>query len=202
MLRGTPQNRSATTARDELVAAAREHGLVVFAGAGLSVGSPSALPGWRDLNSAFLDALCMRLADFTSGKAGGPLLHDWLVERRDAKGMIAPDFQAQLAEDECGAEYFRVFQVLDIDAWNEGHAALAALAEAGVLRAIITTNFDRLVEHALAKAKVPFRVYSSAAEFEALAELVAEPAPGTVPIPVVKAHGSVESPESMVDTLR
>lgn len=186
---------------DPLTKAARERGLVVFAGAGLSVPTPSALPGWRHLNTAFLDALCVRLAKFTDGEVGPGLL-EWLVTRCDQNQVISPDFQAQLAEDECGVEYFRMFQVLDIDAWNTGHAAIAALAKAGVLRALITTNFDRLTEHALRKAEVEFRVFGDVADFEALEHFVANSTPeGNRVLPVIKAHGSVESPESMVDTL-
>jgi tetratricopeptide (TPR) repeat protein/NAD-dependent SIR2 family protein deacetylase len=185
-----------------LATAARQQGLVVFAGAGLSVANPSALPGWRDLNSAFLDALCMRLAVYTDHEVGGPRLHEWLVARRDEKDVLAPDFQAQLAEDECGADYFRIFQVLDIDAWNDGHAALAALAGAGLLRALITTNFDRLAERALRKARVRYRVFRDVAGFDELARIVDAPSTANPMVLVVKAHGSVNRPTSMVDTLR
>lgn len=181
--------------------AALEHGLVVFAGAGLSVPRPSALPGWRALNTAFLDALCFRLARFTDGELGGPPLLEWLVERRDNHQVIPPDFQAQLAEDECGLEYFRMLQVLDIDAWNLGHWALAAMAKTGVLRALVTTNFDRLAEYALQKAEVEFRVFCAVQEFDGLAEAVNTVSDERA-LPIIKAHGSVEQLESMVDTLR
>ena len=55
----------AAVARD-----AREHGLVVVAGAGLSMGPPSSLPGWTLINDAFLESLAMCLALHTDGEVG------------------------------------------------------------------------------------------------------------------------------------
>ena len=63
----------------------------------------------------------------------------------DQLGGYPPDFQAQLMEDECDAEYFRVLQVLDVADRNSCHQAIAALASTRHVRAIVTTNFDRLM---------------------------------------------------------
>jgi NAD-dependent SIR2 family protein deacetylase len=182
---------------DELAQTSRAHGLVVFAGAGLSVAYPSSLPDWRTLNTAFLETLVVRLVQFTEQEVHPGVL-DFLIQRRDEKNVISPDFQAQLAEDECGADYFRMLGVLDIDTFNDAHAALAKLAADGLLRAVVTTNFDRLVEHSLGAAGVEFRAYSTVEDFESLAH---NTVPGG-PLPVIKAHGSVDAPQSMVDTLR
>ena len=129
-----------------LAASARQHGLVIFAGAGLSVPSPSSLPGWGKLNDAFLEAICLRLAIFADPDINGAQLQEYLAQRRENNKVISADFQAQLAEDECGEDYFRMFQALDVEAWNPGHAVIAALAAAGIVRAVITTNFDRFIE--------------------------------------------------------
>jgi len=186
---------SAALARD-----AQAHGLVVLAGAGLSMGPPSSLPGWTDINNAFLDNLGMVISKHTSDETG-LVVSEFVLERRETAGVAQPDLQAQLAEESLGGHYFALFKPLDIGTWNDGHAALAELAATGLVRAIVTTNFDRLIELALDATGVKPRVYCAPADFERLAEdLAAAPAAGT--IPVIKVHGSVDRTDTMVDTLR
>jgi hypothetical protein len=180
---------------------ARQHGLVVVAGAGLSMGSPSSLPGWNAINDAFLENLALLLCEHIDD--GGPYqIAELIAERRENAAVAQPDLQAQLAEESLGEHYFELFKPLDIEAWNDGHAALAAIARTGHLRAIVTTNFDRLIELALRAEGVEPKVYCTHDEFEQLLRDVdaAIPAPG--PLPVIKVHGSVEQPSTMVDTLR
>ena len=190
------------TALEFIAAAARKEGLVVFAGAGLSVPAPSSLPGWSKLNDAFLEAVCFRLTTFAHPDINGFQLRDYLAQRRNENKVISPDFQAQLAEDECGEDYFRMFQALDVKAWNSGHAAIAGLARARILRAVITTNFDRLIELALAAAGITPRVCKDIADFEGLAPLLTNPQDDSRDVIVIKAHGCVSEARSMVDTLR
>ena len=185
-----------------LVASARQHGLVIFAGAGLSVPPPSSLPGWGKLNDAFLEAICLRLAIFADPDINGAQLQEYLSKRRENNKVISPDFQAQLAEDECGEDYFRMFQALDVEAWNPGHAVIAALAAAGIVRAVITTNFDRLIELAITAAGQPPRVVKDIAGFEEVAAQLAGSGTREQGVLVIKAHGCVADPSSMVDTLR
>jgi hypothetical protein len=185
-----------------LAASARQHGLVIFAGAGLSVPPPSSLPGWGKLNDAFLEAICLRLAIFADPDINGAQLQEYLAQRRENNKVISPDFQAQLAEDECGEDYFRMFQALDVEAWNPGHAVIAALAAAGIVRAVITTNFDRLIELAITAAGQPARVVKDIAGFEEVAAQLAGSGTREQGVLVIKAHGCVADPSSMVDTLR
>ena len=172
--------------------------LVLFAGAGVSMQPPSSLPSWNAINEIVLDALADHTAEFTD-QAFADELRDALVATRDATTWFTPDYQAQLIEDEIGHDYFRVLQALDTDEFNGCHAAIAALAAHGKLAAIVTTNFDRLLERALDDAGVNHRVYVGPEDFDELPRALADP---DAPFPVVKPHGSVESPESMVDTLR
>ena len=194
----------ATAARPQLDAAAlardaRAHGLVVVAGAGLSMGPPSSLPGWTAINDAFLESLAGRVAEHTDGEAGVDVLQ-FILERREQAAAAQPDLQAQLAEESLGEHYFAVFAPLDIETWNDGHAAIAALATTGLVRAVVTTNFDRLIELALEAAGAVPDVYCAPEDFERLAELEGSEAPAG--IPVIKVHGSVGRAETMVDTLR
>lgn len=174
----------------------RQHGLVVLAGAGISMLPPTSLPGWRDFNQAVLTAICARVSRDTNPQFVDARLKT-ILSRRESERAYAPDFMAQLMEEEIGSDYFRVLQALDSDIINLNHAAIAALARAGVVRAIVTTNFDRLLERALTAAGVDHRVYASTDDFAALSTT---PSPGA-PLAVIKAHGTVDRPETMVDTL-
>ena len=121
----------------------------------------------------FLEAICLRLAIFADPDINGAQLQEYLAQRRENNKVISPDFQAQLAEDECGEDYFRMFQALDVEAWNPGHAVIAALAAAEIVRAVITTNFDRLIELAITAAGQPARVVKDIAGFEEVAAQLA-----------------------------
>jgi tetratricopeptide (TPR) repeat protein len=153
---------------------------------------PSSLPNWYSINEVILESLARRLEAFSGPEFGSAVLRQ-LIATRDENRYFFPDYQAQIIEDECGPGYFRVLQALDADAWNANHAALAALARAGLAAAIVTTNFDRLIERALGALGVEHRVYRNREEYASIAKS---------PLPVIKVHGSVEDPGSMVDTLR
>ena len=173
-------------------------GLVVLCGAGISMAPPSSLPSWWDFNLAVLQALVRRLVRDTSGQWVEHRFAE-VISRREQLRSFTPDFMAQLMEEEVGLDYFRVLQALDASAWNANHGAIAGLAAAGVLRAIVTTNFDCLLERALAAGQTPCRVYATAESFDALPAVVRSPVPEGLPL--IKAHGSVTDPSSMVDTL-
>ena len=181
---------------EDIANAAKAHGLVVIAGAGVSMSAPTALPGWNDFNDLVLSALGRQVSKATGNEVDGPDVVRALKKFRDEMGGFPPDFQAQLMEDECDTEYFRVLQVLDVDVRNACHETIAAIAASGHLRAVVTTNFDRLIEHALEARGVPHETFFAAEHFEKLA---GRPAGA---LPVIKVHGSVQSTESMVDTLR
>lgn len=176
-----------------------KHGLVLFLGAGTSMIPPSSLPSWYQFNDLILEALTKRVADYTGHESYAKEVLATLTSRRDTTEFFCPDYQAQLIEEECGEDYFRVLQALNTNEFNSIHAGITELARGNKLTAIVTTNFDRLIERALLAAGVGFQVYFDTAGFESLAESLNKPA---APLTVVKVHGSVESPASMVDTLR
>ena len=174
------------------------HGLVLLAGAGVSIPPPTSLPGWRDFNDAVLSGLARRVERFTDAEIPADETLKGFRVLRDERGALPPDFQAQLMEEECGEEYFRVLQVLDSDQRNPCHDAIAALARTGVVAAIVTTNFDQLIERALAAAGVAYRLIATPDDFESLSDTL----DAAGPLAVIKPHGSVQWPASMVDTLR
>jgi len=178
---------------------ARRGQVVVMAGAGVSAGKPSALPGWKPLNAFIVHALSQRI-ESSIDRIGwlsqfGPLIN----AQRDVE-RFPPDYQAQLIEEMCGERYFRALQALDVDVINEGHDGIAALAAAGSLKAVVTTNFDRLIERALDKHGVRHVVaYDDAGYVEMAKHLSA--GDGRM-LPIIKIHGCVSDHRSMIDTLK
>lgn len=182
-----------------LLAAARTSKVVVFAGAGVSVGKPSSLPGWKATDAAILRVLVERLER-------GLDRPGWLTELIDitdaarCRGDFPPDYQAQLIEEMCGERYFNALQALDVDVVNSGHICIAALAAAGALSAVVTTNFDRLIEQALDAHGVRYDVALDEVGFKRAANHLQAGDPTA--LPVIKIHGSVTRPKSMIDTLK
>ena len=172
---------------------------MIMAGAGLSAGRPTALPGWKPLNAAIARVLRQRL-ESALDRPG------WLTSamasvdvERDA-GRFPPEYQAQVIEEMCGERYFQALQAMDVDVLNTGHAAVAALAAAGAIRAIVTTNFDRLLERALEERGVPYDSAYDEAGFIRMAERSGHLKDSAIPI--VKVHGCVSDHRSLIDTLK
>jgi len=167
--------------------------VVIFAGAGCSVGAPASLPGWFDLNDAILDALWDRMAPYN--------LPDWIrgdvlshIKAKRKQYAFPPDYQAQVMVERVGMKYFELLTVVDSDVYNAIHYYTAEGARAGLVKAVVTTNFDQNFERAFAEVRVSFRTFIDESDFNTFER---RPAGG---IPIVKIHGSCSSPESMVDT--
>ncbi len=152
-----------------LLASARKSKVVVFAGAGVSAGKPSALPGWNETDHAIVRVLVHRLE---RGLDRPGWLKELIALTDTARkcGDFPPDYQAQIIEEMCGERYFRALQALDVDVVNSGHNGIAAIAAAGALAAIVTTNFDRLIERALDAYGVPYEVAFDDAGFRNTAD--------------------------------
>lgn len=183
----------------DLVDFARQGAVIVMAGAGVSAGNPSALPGWKPMNAAIAKTLCQRLESSIDSP-------DWLshlipvidVEREAER--FPPDYQAQLIEEMCGHRYFRALQSLDVDVINAAHDGIAALAAAGALKAVVTTNFDRLIEQALDRRGVKYDVAYDDVGYVDMSKRLSTG--GSGPLPVIKIHGCVSDHWTMIDTLK
>lgn len=182
-----------------LEAFARRGEVIVMAGAGVSAGKPSALPGWKPMNAAIVQALCRRLESALNSPGWLSQLVPAIDAERDTD-RFPPDYQAQLIEEMCGDRYFRALQALDVDVINAGHDGVAALAAAGTVKAVVTTNFDRLIERALDKRGVHYVVaYDDVGYVEMLQRVTARK---REPLPILKIHGCVTNHRSMIDTLK
>jgi len=190
-----------------LLGFSKAHNLILMVGAGVSAGKPSALPGWKPLNAAIFHALAQRLQAGISGRIDFEQLES-LVENERNFNRFPPDYQAQLIYEMCGERYFQALQALDVDAFNAAHAGIAALAQAGALRAIVTTNFDRLIERALEQRQIPFEVVYDESGFAHLGERLSQNTLTVLPIIKIhgcvsaQIHGCVSAHLSMIDTLK
>lgn len=177
--------------------AAKRQRIVLMAGAGVSGAVPSSLPGWYGINSMIVSALSERIDAYIGKPSYTAKVRAAIDARRNDNGF-PPDYQAQILEENCGADYFRALQSLDVDACNSAHEAIAWLAKHGVLAAIVTTNFDRLIEHALKAQRVRFQVAYEPKSYARCLQAL----DGTGPLQVLKVHGCVRDHRSLVDTLK
>lgn len=160
---------------------------------------PTNLPSWRDFNRLVVRGL----ADVAA-----PILSESLANRaadliftRHAEEKLPPEYQAQVLAEFLHRRYFEVIRHLDSDRPNATHLAIAWLARLGYVRAILTTNFDRVLESAFAAFEVPLECHSAPGHFRTLAaDLSRFEAPGRA-CQLLKLHGSVENPSTLIDTL-
>lgn len=163
-------------------AAWRRHGVVVLAGAGISIGAPANVPSWWGFNQAVLDGLRRRLLD--AGLV--PARARTAIEHLNLDDLEVTEFSQVVHNAFAGVTWFELVGVLDGETANATHMALAALAGTGLMRAIVTTNFDTLLERALAGG------------FAALNPLLDVP-PRRGRRALIKLHGSADRPRSLVD---
>ena len=177
---------------------AADEPFVMFVGAGASAVGASRLPTWTEFNDLLLECLCESIDDFSENRQPTDSMLQSFRDKRDKASYLSPDFQAQLMEDEIGPDYFRVWQSLESKAFGPVHRGFVRLAQEGKLAAIITTNFDRLIEMAFERSGLHYRVYYDAAGFESFSHDEAR----QTTLPIIKIHGSIEDTSSLVDTLR
>jgi hypothetical protein len=171
-----------------------QEGVVIFAGAGCSMAPPSSLPGWNQLNDAILETLWDRMEQFGIRTRFREQLLTAIRQKR-AENTFPPDYQAQRMVERAGIRYFELLSAVDTDTYNAVQYYTAGLAKAGLIKAVVTTNFDQNFERAFAAHGIPYEAFYDEAGFNALA--------GQLPsntIPIIKIHGSCSSPASMIDT--
>jgi hypothetical protein len=171
-----------------------QEGLVIFAGAGCSIAPPSSLPGWNSLNDTILDILWDRLEPYGLNKNIREKILTSIKHKRD-ENTFPPDYQAQLMVERAGIKYFELLSGVDSDTYNAVQYYTAILAEAGLVRAVVTTNFDKNFERAFSHIGIPYKSYFNEEGFNSISIN-----DGLSLIPVIKIHGCCSSAASMVDT--
>src|SRR5438045_2704365 len=91
--------------------------LVIFAGAGCSIGSPASVPGWFDLNDAILEALWDRMTPYNLPNGVSDHLLNHIKEKRKEYAFPS-DYQAQVMVERVGMKYFELLTVVDSDLYN------------------------------------------------------------------------------------
>ena len=183
----------------KLLAAARDSRLVIFAGAGISMGAPTNLPSWRDVNRIVVRSLAASAAS----AVGEPLAAkaaDMILARHEQE-KLPPEYQAQVLAEFLHDRYFEVLRHLDSDRPNPTHLAIAWLARLGCVRAVITTNFDRVLEAAFAAVGTSLHRCFQPEDFRALASDLTRLDKKDGPCHLLKLHGSVDDPATLIDTL-
>ena len=169
------------------------NGLVIFAGAGCSMAPPSSLPNWNKLNEAILNTLWDKLEPYGLNNRFREQILTSIIQKRD-DNKFPPDYQAQRMEERAGIKYFQLLSAVDSDTFNAIQYYAAIMAKEGLLKAIVTTNFDRNFERAFDAKQVDYTSYYDEDGFNDLTYNK------TNKIPIIKIHGCCSSPSSMVDT--
>ena len=188
---------------DRLVEAAQSHRLVIFAGAGVSAAAPACLPSWWDLDHAVVNALATVSSEVVGADPATSLASR--IKARQEEGRLPPEWLAETIVGRLGDSYFQVLRCLEGAAANVNHQWMAELARSGAISAIVTTNFDTLIERAFDEAGVPLRVCVDPSDFE---EFTTELASGDRSVDssvavcsLLKLHGTATRPTTCVDTL-
>ena len=161
--------------------------VVIVAGAGISKEPPANLPSWWDYNICLLECIGQMGAN-ALGNSNNLLDIDKIKETVPIV-TISEFFENRIA----GKSYYPLLSMLDGAEPNINHLMLAKLAKAGVLKSIITTNFDTLLEKAFVIEKVPCFSFSSPDDYNkhTLAQ----------EFPIYKIHGSSDRAEYAIDTV-
>src|SRR5947209_2848438 len=162
-------------------------GLVVLCGAGVSTPAPSSLPSWWDFNDTVLEVIRRRyLASEDVPASARTAVNELRLEQIGVLG-----FSQFISDAFAGRTWFRLLRCLDASTPNPAHQALVRLAASGVLKTVVTTNFDTLLERAcrgVVNAQVMHTADSSPDAIESDDRLL-----------IVKLHGSATQPTTLVD---
>jgi len=171
-----------------VVDAAAHRRLAVFAGAGLSMAPPSSLPDWIGFNRLLLDTAKTSALELPGvSPAAGDAIRGLRLE-----ALAVEAFSEAVVTSLAGASYFLVLDILDAEIPNAHHVAVAALAKRGMCRAVVTTNFDTLIERACSNLGVKVDVFAAPDDFRRQID---------PPFALYKIHGSVTSTSTLVDTV-
>ena len=164
-------------------------GCVVLCGAGVSVLAPSSVPSWWGFNQTILDELRRRFIEAHPV----PKHATKSLDRLNLDAVDVAEFSQIVSDAFAGETWFDVLGVLDGVEPNANHYTLANWAKTGTLRAVVTTNFDTLIERAMESVGVTHAVY------DALLDGPPQRVPTEPAVAVVKLHGSAGRRASLID---
>ncbi|MFX0060913.1 MAG: SIR2 family protein [Candidatus Hermodarchaeota archaeon] len=175
----------------------RQRKVTFFVGAGVSVIPPTCLPSWWQINQIVLDnlanesySLVPEVKQLTS-----------LIKKREEDRKLPPEFVSEIITNRIDSAYFDVLQVLEGDILNQVHLWLATLGKANMISAIITTNFDTLIERAFETVGVPLHVFVDPQDYETINIPENAAKARESPCMLLKLHGTVTRPNTCINTL-
>lgn len=158
---------------EDLRAGVRSGPLALFVGSGVSRDGPSFLPTGDELRDALFDAVV------SQGEVPADLLH----AARAIARRCRPESFLYILEEWQGTDWKTSLRfMLDVPP-NANHRVIARIAATGKVRAILTTNFDCLLEKAM-EGEVRFRQILHDDDFRTFAS-------DASPVHVFKLHGSL-----------
>ena len=161
--------------------------VVIFAGAGISKDSPANIPDWNKYNNLLINEIGRLGSDYL----GEP--ENILGEESYSHVLSLTSLSDFIFDYIAGDAYFPLLKILDGAQPNSHHLLLASLAKAKKIKAIVTTNFDTLIEKAFNIKDVTYEVYHDSNSFKI------EDNPNLFPI--YKIHGSVTNTNDAIDTV-
>ncbi|MEU2031107.1 SIR2 family protein [Nocardia amamiensis] len=163
------------------------HGLLLLCGAGLSMASPSNVPSWWEFNEKILEGIKRRaLDDISFSPEVSQSIQELTLDRIDLLS-----FSQVIHDAFAGGTWFSLLPYLDGEQPNYSHWAVAALAQAGIITTVLTTNFDTLLERAANELGVAFEILVPGRH--------TPPDPSLTGLKIVKLHGGLGETATLVD---
>ena len=125
-----------------------KEGFIIYAGAGISIPTPTCAPSWWTLTEEILTAFFNRVPE-DYGLPG-----DLIIKSEIWQPEVVFENFAKLFDE----HFYKVFPALDVAQPNGNHKIIAHLAKKGILKAVFTTNFDIYIEKALRDEGVDFEI--------------------------------------------
>lgn len=164
--------------------------VVFFVGAGVSKAPPSNLPLGMELKNKIIQAICCdrESALVTFMNVMLPKIETTLSQKIE---RIRPEVIFQILYDHIGALGLESLGFMRKGIPNSNHRFLAQALKDGYSKSVLTTNFDCLIEKALAEIGIN----------DLLIDDNGNALPPFDRISIFKLHGTIEKPQSLIATL-
>lgn len=165
----------------------------VFVGAGISKPAPTCAPLWNEMFRDFIEAMFERM-----GHENWPAASAFAT---DKLRLLSFDFKPETFWELIAAQtsydlVWKVLKVVNNGAPNLNHRLISLLASRGIIRNIITTNFDEHIDHCLSSVMRPLITRNQIQQ----AAIEASNNQGLSSC-YFKVHGTVSMPETLQFTL-
>ena len=159
---------------------------ILVVGAGISIDPPSNLPSWSGFYKKMLDGIKEKVLETlpTARK---------LLEPIDVNKLPVQCISEIIVRSGAGDSYFPLLTLLESARPNANHKAIVEMVKQRMVCAIITTNFDTLLERAFRQENIKLNVIISENDYAESFQMRG--------CNLFKIHGTVFDPTSLVDTV-